>query len=351
MKIDLLAAGNQYGTGLHFARGLADALERQGSVVRRFWIDDGYFSSAMHEILQDPPDLTCSFADISFQRLPLGSFWQIPHLSWLVDPPIYFLHQMQGPYSYIACIDQKDALFVEKLPFPRVTFLPHAADKKHLTEIKKERPYKSVFFGSCIDYEEIAKSWPDQEKELLLEASRRVLSPEGLSIAEVLIDLGIPSHDLPCYHGEVDRYTRGKDRVELIRSFPEAVHIWGEGPWKKYLPSHPIHPAIPFDETLALMKESQLVLNSTPRFKAGAHERLFYALLCGAAVYTGENSYLSKELPEAYFYQFGHWQAPSFDDWKVRALAGQERVLASHTWEARATTCYQYLKKYISISL
>ena len=338
MKIDVLAAGNQYGTGTHFAKGLAAALERNGVTTRLFWVDDGHFFHALHAILNDPPDLTCSFADISLNKKPLGDLWQIPHLSWLVDPPIYFLHQLQGTYSYAACVDAEDLAFITRLGFPRGHFLPHGADICHLTPINIERPYNAVFFGTCVDYEAIAAHWPVEIRELLLVASARVLSPAGVTIAQALQELGVNSENLPHYHGEVDRYTRGKDRIELIRSLKDRVHIWGEGPWGKYLPGYPIHPSVSFDQALDIMKQSRVVLNSAPRFKAGAHERIFHALLCGAAVYTGENRYLTAELPELLTYQFGTWDTPVFSNWDEVASAGQARVVASHTWDSRAAT-------------
>lgn len=343
MKIDVLAAGNQYGTGLHFARGLADALERMGVSTRLFWVDEGHFFHALHAIVDEPPDMTCSFADISLNKKPLGDLWQIPHLSWLIDPPIYFLHQLQGSYSYAACVDAEDLAFITGLGFSRGHFLPHAADICHLTAVKRDRPYEKVFFGTCVDYEAIATHWPKEIRELLLAASAQVLLPDGMTVLQALRELGVSSENLPYYHGEVDRYTRGKDRVELIRSLKDPVHIWGEGPWEKYLPGYPIHPAVTFDQALNIMKQSQVVLNSTPRFKAGAHERIFYALLCGAAVHTGENRYLTQELPELFTYRFGEWEAPSFENWKEVASACQERVIASHTWDARATFLLQIL--------
>ncbi len=336
MKIDVLAAGNQYGTGVHFAKGLAAALERIGVSTRLFWVDDGHFFHALHAILADPPDLSCSFADISLNKKPLGELWQIPHLSWLIDPPIYFLHQLQGAYSYAACVDAEDLAFITRTGFSRGYFLPHGADICHLTPVQVDRPYNTVFFGTCVDYEAIAEHWPKEMRELLLAASERVLSPAGITIVQALTELGVSPENLPHYHGEVDRYTRGKDRIELIRSLKDPVYIWGEGPWEKYLPGYPIHPSISFDQALNIMKQSKVVLNSAPRFKAGAHERIFYAHLCGAAVYTGENRYLTAELPELRTYRFGEWETPSFHNWAQSASAGQERVIASHTWDARA---------------
>lgn len=94
------------------------------------------------------------------------------------------------------------------------------------------------------------------------------------------------------------------------------------------------------------MKQAQVVLNSAPRFKAGGHERIFYALLCGAAVYTGENRYLTQALPELFTYTFGVWDPPSFETWRSVAAAGQERVLTAHTWDARAASLVKHRKAF-----
>src|SRR5262249_33312271 len=152
------------------------------------------------------------------------------------------------------------------------------------------RRYKYVFFGTCIDYEALALQWCAADKELLLCAAQRVLSEANATLLQALVSFGVQSYDLPRLHDQLDLYTRGKERVELLRAMPSGeVDIWGEGPWKKYLPHHRIHPPIDFSTTLSIMQQAQVVLNSSPRFKKGAHERILYALLCGASVYTSEN--------------------------------------------------------------
>lgn len=347
MKIDILLGENTYGTTSHFAQGLKTAWERQEVDVRLFEVGEGHFFHAFYAIMADPPDFTCSFSDISLNReISLGDLWEIPHLSLLVDPPIYFLHHLSGKYGYCSCVDQLDCDFIQD---PRTFFLPHGVDPKYQTHPRKERPHEVVFFGTCVDYEEIAASWLKQERDLLYAASERVLSPVGISIAQALLELNVAPIDLPRYHGEVDRYTRGKDRVELIRSLKShPIHIWGEGPWKKYLPDHSIHPPLSFDQTLEVMKESKIVLNSSPRFKGGAHERIFYAIMCGAAVLTGENSYLSKHLSEIFTYRFGKWEDLSLERWEEKAQEAQQQVLSSHTWDTRAQTILNFMRHYLS---
>lgn len=346
MKIDLLVGDNDYATEQHFAQALAAALERLGFSTRLFWVGEGHFFHALHEMMKEPPDWSCSFSDISLEGKPLGSLWTIPHLSWFADPPIYFLHQLTAAHGWSCCVDEKDLAFVRSLGFERSFFLPHAAEISCKTEVDQERPFDCVFFGSCIDYEALETAWPARDKELLLEACRLVLSPQSLSIAEVLISLGVGAADFARLHDEVDRYTRGKDRVELIRSIKGArTHIWGKGSWSKYFPSHPVHPPIAFKECLKVMQQSKVVLNSSPRFKAGAHERVFYALMCGAAPMTARNGFVEAHVPETFTYRSGEWEAPDLSSWKQRAMAGQENVVRNHTWDARAEKLARFFRQ------
>ncbi|MBI3901272.1 MAG: glycosyltransferase family 1 protein, partial [Chlamydiia bacterium] len=194
-------------------------------------------------------------------------------------------------------------------------------------------------FGTCIDYESVAACWGEEERETLIEASSRVLSKESPSIYQALLDLEVPPVLLPRMHGEVDRYTRGKDRVALIQSLKgHRIHIWGEGPWEKYVPHAIIGPTLTFEGVIEIMKQSRIVLNSAPRFKAGTHERIFYALMCGASVYTGASSYLKRYFPTMHTYHYGEWSGLQVGDWAECAEEGQSEVLRAHTWDARAET-------------
>lgn len=339
MKIDILIGDNTYGTVVHFSQSLKNALTRLGVETRTFWVGEGHFFHAFYEIMDNPPDLTCSFSDISLEGKPLSDLWQISHLSLLLDPPIYSLHQFQSKSGFVSCVDEFDCAFVRALGFSNVFFLPHGGESAYLTVVGQARPYDVVFFGTCIDYEAVAAAWPPAEKELLFAASDRVLSNQEISIVQALVQLGVKEGDLPRLHTEVDRYICGKERIELIRSIKNhKVHIWGSGPWEKFCPNHIVNPALPFDQVLEVMKKSKVTLNSSPRFKSGAHERIFYASLCGSSVYTAENPYLKTHLPLLHTYRYGNLHSPSFANWQAHAEANQAQVLASHTWDARAAT-------------
>lgn len=347
MKIDFLIGENAYETTSHFAKGFARGLEACGVKCRSHWIGEGHFFHAFYSMLDDPPDLTCSFSDISMGGKGLGELWQIPHLSLLVDPPIYFLHQLRGDFSWISCVDQKDCSFVRSLGFKRTFFLPHGVDPLLRTDIRHERPYDVAFFGTCLDYEAIEKSWDPSVRETLQVASQRVLSPNGVSIVEALMELGVEAEKLSEYHDAVDQYTRGRDRVELIRSFQGAkVHVWGNGPWEKYLQDVEIYPSIPFEQTIQIMRRCKLVLNSSPRFKAGSHERIFYAFMCGACVFTGETVFMKENFSEIPTYRFGEWAQSHLNFEKLEEIAdeGQKKIMTNHTYQSRAAMLLERVK-------
>jgi hypothetical protein len=321
MKIDFLIGDNTYGSTVHFAKAFSQALQREGAQTRLHWIGDGHFFHAFHEITRDPPDLTCSFSDVHLSGTSIGDLWRIPHLSLLIDPAIYFLHHFRGEYSWVSCADRGDVEFVKKLDFERVFYLPHGGDRTLLTSPESERSFEVVFFGSCI--EQTAKD------ETVLAASERVLTSEGISILQALLELGVSDVLLPRYHAEVDLYTRFLDRVNLLSALKShEVHIWGNGPWKKHVPNAVVHPPVPFDKTLEIMKKAKVVANSSPRFKNGLHERIIYAPLCGAAVLSAHEG--------GYTYCYGNWEDQCFDDWKEVAEKLQAQILSEHTWDHRA---------------
>lgn len=158
----------------------------------------------------------------------------------------------------------------------------------------------------------------------------------------------------------LDNYTRGKDRVELIRSIKDArVHVFGETSqdnavgilgWKQYLAGQKnvtINPSIPFGAAMHVMRKSKIILNSMPFFKNGTHERVLAGLACGAVPVTTENLFfreIFKDGEDILFYQMDKREDVNAkinqllaDESKREAMArrGAEKVKAGHTWDIR----------------
>lgn len=347
MRIDFLIGDNPYATTSHFSEKFAEALRRSGAEVRLFYVGGGNFYKAFYAITDDPPDLTCSFSDITLgEKEPLGCAWRIPHLTMCVDHALYFLHQTKSNYSYLSTIDEEDLNFLNQLGFQKAFFLPHGVDRE-LAKIENEKVYDIAMLSSCIDFEKIRKGWPGkypQIHKILEEASERVLE-EGISCLNALLDLKIVE-GLPLYHQEVENYVRGVDRVNLVQALDcPRLHIWGHGNWRRYVKEAKVHRAVSFDLGLQVMSRSKIVLNSAPTLQYGSHERIFHALILGALPMTSDTHYVRKYFSPGEnisVYRMRHVKERVdhyLGDDKARIAMtdlGREEVLRNHTWDERA---------------
>lgn len=57
-------------------------------------------------------------------------------------------------------------------------------------------------------------------------------------------------------------------------------------------------PPMSFDETFQYMRQSKLVLNVMPWFKAGTHDRIFNALLSGACPVSDKSRWLEEKFKD-----------------------------------------------------
>lgn len=352
MKIDFLLVDNTYDTAHHFSEHLGEALQKKGVRVRFLDLGNGNFYRVYRELREEPPDVTCSFSDITLAEGELlADALQIPHLTLLVDHVVYFLHHLKSNYSYVSCMDQEDVHFVKSLGFHRTFFLPHGVPNSLFENRERERLYDVVMIGSCYDYEKIQKRWKSKfsakTRDLLEEAALKILGNENLSCLQVLLEAKV-GKELPLLHYELENYVRGKDRIALLRSLKNVkVHIWGQGSWKKYLPEAVIHRSVTFKKALEIMGAAKIVLNSIPTFKYGGHERIFHALALGALPLTSATPYIEAEFPEGSIacYRYGKEEETlemvqgllvNEDRRKAMVEKGKKIVLAKHTWNTRA---------------
>lgn len=372
-RICFLVNYNLYESKRHFTQKLADALTRKGVETKIIDLQEGPLNlDIVTEIQYFTPDLTCSFN--SFVPDSNGRFlWdllQIPHLAILVDPAIYSLNLTKSPYSIISCVDRFDCKDIAAYQFDRVFFLPHAIEKEPPPPTD-DRPYDVVYLGSCYDYESLRTYWREQLpitiNAVLDNAIDIVFSDSYISLAQALTmawgDAGL-SHegvDFVKLFYYLDQYTRGKDRVELIRQIRDRpVHIFGElmpeDPlfhfgWSHYLGEQSnvtFHPSVPFNEALQILKKTRVCLNSMPFFKNGTHERIFAAFAGGAVPLTSDSLYLDQEFcvgEDLLVYkpserdlvneQINHLLS---DESRRQEMAAKGRaiVMERHTWDQRA---------------
>jgi len=372
-RICFIVNYNLYESKRHFALKFSEALERKGVETKIIDVEEGALESdTVASILRFKPDITCSFNTINpiSEKQFLWDYIQTPHWFIVVDPMIYYTNMIHSPYIIISCVDRFDCETLRNYPFENTFFFPHAIERELSGCGDKEKSYDVVFLGSCYDYESLRISWRLKNTEpinkVLDDAIDIVLSDKSTSISQALVTAwnvsklspeGIDFYALFFY---VDQYSRGKDRVELIRSIKDAkVHVFGDlAPgldavlgWKPYLSSSKnvtVHPSVNFTQSLEILKKSKIALNSMPFFKNGSHERVFAALGSGALPITMDNLFWSEFFvpgKELETYCAGRWDGVnekvntylSNESLRKEVVgAGAEKVLQEHTWDNRA---------------
>lgn len=380
-KVCLLTNDNLYETKRYFTEKMAEAMRRHGLETKVIDVKGKDLSKeAIQSIRTFAPDFTCSFN--SFDPIVQGTFlWdflEIPHVSFLVDPSFYSTALVNSPFSIISCVDRSDCAAVASSGFDKVFFLPHAVEKELAPEANGERIYDVALLGTCYDIETMRAKWrqdlPKALSAMLENAVDVVLSNDKLSLAEALVGawnasgLDPKDVDFSLLYYYLDNYTRGKDRLDLVKSFKHAhVHIFGEmdvdnkiakSGWKHYLGAQKnitLHPPVLFPQALEIMKKSKIVLNSMPFFRDGTHERLFTGLACGALPLTSESRYLHEQFKDGedlLFYKATERAeaGAKAEEWlgneKRRSEAaskGRAKVMKHHTWDQRVETLLQTL--------
>jgi len=155
---------------------------------------------------------------------------------------------------------------------------------------------------------------------------------------------------------QIEMYIRGKDRFELINAIKDAkVDLFGsadgQASWMKCLGNKRnivFHDPVPFEQALAIIKHSKIILNSCPWIKNGGHERIFAGMALGALVITNENFYMREQFKDGesiVFYQHKKWDKVNRrvneyleSDGKREKVVeeGRKIVQEKHTWNQRA---------------
>jgi spore maturation protein CgeB len=378
MRITVLTHNNLYESKRYFGKMFAEALVRAGHEIN---VVDGdsiesqekEFKKACNPALTD---FTCSFNS----QIPtddgkfICDFTGVPHVFFNIDPLYYYRDTFNSPYMMVSCVDHFDVEYAHARGFKKAFFFGHAVERDLSPEPHQERPYDVVFIGSCYDHETLRKYW------------RENLAPETVKVIENAIDIVLGDNKTPVFtavenalrekgmdlqHDNkivslahyVDNYVRGKDRVELIRSIKKAqIHVfggtayWRKEPeildWNHSLASQKnvtIHPAVTFKDSLSILKQSKICLNSMPFFKNGTHERIFSGLACGSLPITTDNLWIRDHFTQGedillYRHAPEGWKEVDeiVNDYladpvkRERIVSrGREKVMRYHTWDVR----------------
>lgn len=244
------------------------------------------------------------------------------HVVWMVDPPPYhghfFAHELSGmpvdpAQCLVGCADRNWMSFAQRVyGYDNVFFLPHAGSVRDVTEPDEgKRDFDALFLGSLQLPERIVELLDQQagtHAPLLHELIERMdAAGGGISLEQALPNLasalGLPREKrwifINVYFPLLDRYFRNRDRIRMISALGRSgsrVDVFGSGDWSAvpWPEGVILHDALPFADSFDLMRKAKVVVNHAPSHRGGAHERIFDALLCGAAVLTTPSSYVQE---------------------------------------------------------
>ena len=170
----------------------------------------------------------------------------------------------------------------------------------------------------------------------------------------------------------MDNHIKGYDRLELVRSIKDAqVHVFGGATvrpkevkgWDHYFAGSPnvvVHPAVPMQEGLEIMKKSKICLNSMPFFKNGTHVRLFMGPACGSLVISTDTLYTRANFvdgEEMLLYKPGHYELLNDkvnyllaheEERRRMAEKAREKVMKKHTWDHRVQEMIQVMPEILN---
>lgn len=369
-KIDLLMPlRSKYHAIHYFTKKISEAFDRQGIACRLIDPSDHFTAP-----IENPPDLTFAINGVPFDdnRTMLCDITGTPHFSYLIDPPYRFLEILSSPNILIGCDDNYCCRLLNAMHFDKTFFLPHGVDKMLGAHDGQKRDIDVLMLASYIDYEAIRDYWRSAFPKIISQTMDDAIDITFSDLSTSFIEAFIQSYQervgikverekiasgLAILLMLLEKYVKGRERTELIKSIKDARvivyngHADNEPGWEKVLdeghPNITLCEPVDYEEGLEVMKRSKIVLNSFMKNKEGSHDRVFNALACGALPITNENIFMNRHFrdeEEILFFRPGSLDGINdkvnkyLADEEMRqtvAAKGRAIVMASHTWDHR----------------
>ncbi len=374
-SVGFFTKGDVYDWGYSQTISFAEALKRQGIKVELFGLPNSPLREVINRSREQLPDVVCSLMalddDVVFDLLLEQQ--KVPYVLYSVDLSAYYFHIVYNKLAIVTSIDEEDIALLHSMGFNKSFLLPLACEKNIRCNLSDSKEFPIVYIGTCWDYESEIELWKKKLAphvvDIMLEVCDAVF--KGKSQIRVMHDIlrerNLRLDDVPycVMQRQITQYTKGKDRVDLVRSIKKhPVHIFGRNNlhkgWDHYLKGQEnvhIHPSVNFIESIELMRQSKIVLNGAPQFRHGLHDRIFNGLGSGALVLTDDNPIMKNHFidgEDLLLYRQGECGgiddkiAPYLENANLRneiVMSGREKVLKSHTWDHRAEVFIREVSK------
>ncbi len=241
--------------------------------------------------------------------------------NYIVDHPMYYHIAITYPVRHLTfvCVDEYHQRFIKRF-YPggvQSVFLPLAGVCSHgETAPFEERSMDVLFMGGYTKDKGLKEHLAGLGKGLrqiwlecrmLLYERTYMTLEQGIEYCMKKRGLILEEDDLRDtvrLFADLDGVLRDYVRAKVIKTLADAgvkVHIYGGGDWDKIecrQENLVLHGRVPFDETIPLAADARIVLNVMPWFKAGAHDRIYTAMLNGGVCLTDSSEYLDRTLTD-----------------------------------------------------
>lgn len=378
--IGIFFGNNLYDTKKHFSIKLSEALNRFGIQTSLYdMVKQSPFELFRALPSGKRPDMCCSFHSLTgTKKYGWNAFqdeFQIPFLNILSDPPTVETEWMAKD-SLISCVDHFDCEYFRQAGFNNVFFWGHGVERELKAAEVQERPYDVVYMGTSYDPDGLEQAWSkfsEQERRVISDAidlyfnDEKIISSQAVERVIDHLKIELPKMRKNNLFYQVGSYIRAIDRLKLIQSVKDArVYIFGGAcfrppgrvkGWQEYFAGNPhvtVHPAIPMDAAIEIMKKSKICLNSMPFFKNGTHERLFLGAACGCLMVNTDTLWVRNHFEEdLVLYKPRQWSDVNDKinyylaheaERKAMAEKARERVMRYHTWDKRVEELLEALQ-------
>lgn len=255
--------------------------------------------------------------DLFMEGQAAGDLMRAPTVSAMVDPPFHHRERLLMPivHHLTTWVDHTHIPFVRR-HFPNVDgaeFLPHCG---FVADVPLDgiRDIPVMMAGSFGDpqgsLDHVASIGPTAHAVAIDTVNRSLAHPEvpildhffaALKERKAPVDEQLSETGMTILFA-VETSLRLRRRLDVLRALGEegvVVDCYGNGLDKcSAAQAHRCHGPVPFAETLRLMARAQVLLNVSPLFPNGSHERVLSGMANATTVVTDRNPFWITEFTE-----------------------------------------------------
>ena len=358
-----------------FVGCLEDAFEKKGFSVEICDLSLG-IETKLEEILQRQEEYLAAFDFNSLltraeleDGTPYLNAFRVPFYNYLVDHPLYHHAALKRPFANysVICIDTCHKDYVKQY-YPhieQVCYLPLGAMQAGMEKSWKQKRFELLFLGTYEPEEELY----DQLDEYPMDHKKEVMTLIEMMESDAELTQEAALERYARERGEVldrmefarrlnqdylaDKYLRNLRRRQEVLAAAECglpFTVMGHG-WEELdgleRQNVTIRQGVGFAASIQMIADAKMLLNTTPGFHGGLHDRVYSSMINGTVCLTERSRFAESVLQDGRDAVLYDSQKPEDlqeklvklyenPNWMMEiAEQGKKQAFQKHTWEAR----------------